>query len=112
MEYQRLNAYQIMWLFVFFDLPVMTKKERRAATKFRKNLEKDGFIMMQYSVYSRHCASQESARVHIKRVKGFMPVTGQVSIMSITDKQYGSIINFFGGTNRPLPEGPRQLELF
>lgn len=101
-----------MWLFVFFDLPVMTKKERRAATKFRKNLEKDGFIMMQFSVYSRHCASKESAQVHIKRVKGFMPATGQVSIMSITDKQYGNIINFFGGADSPLPEGPRQLELF
>ena len=46
----RLNAYHIMWLFVFFDLPVSTKKEMKAAALFRKNLEKDGFSMMQFSV--------------------------------------------------------------
>ena len=45
----RLNAYHIMWLFVFFDLPVSTKKEMKAAALFRKNLEKDGFSMMQFS---------------------------------------------------------------
>ena len=47
MTEDRLNAYHIMWLFVFFDLPVTTKKEMKAASLFRKNLEKDGFSMMQ-----------------------------------------------------------------
>src|SRR5690554_7679418 len=56
-----LNGYRIMWLFVFFDLPTDTKKNRRNAGLFRKNLIKDGFTMMQYSVYMRHCASSESA---------------------------------------------------
>ena len=32
------NGYEIMWLFVFFDLPVKTKKERKAANGFRKDL--------------------------------------------------------------------------
>lgn len=112
MSHIRLNAYHIMWLFVFFDLPVTTKKERKDATRFRKNLEKDGFTMMQYSVYMRHCASLESANVHIKRVRGFIPKKGQVSIMSITDKQYGNIINYWGKRSSPLPEGPKQLEMF
>ena len=76
-----------MWLFVFFDLPVTTKKERKAATSFRKKLEKDGFNMMQFSVYTRHCASRESADVHIRRVKREIPEYGQVSILMITDKQ-------------------------
>ncbi len=58
-----------MWLFVFFDLPVTTKKGRRRATKFRKSLLDDGFTMMQYSVYVRHCASRENMNVHIKRVE-------------------------------------------
>lgn len=56
-----------MWLFVFFDLPVETKKERKAASDFRKTLMKDGFSMLQFSVYNRHCASDESAQVHICR---------------------------------------------
>lgn len=63
----RLNAYRIMWLFVFFDLPTNTKTERRHAVQFRKALEKDGFTMMQYSVYVRHCASKENMQVHIKQ---------------------------------------------
>ena len=101
-----------MWLFVFFDLPVGTKKERRSATRFRKELMKDGFSMMQFSVYNRHCASKESANVHVKRVKGMIPEKGQVSILQVTDKQYGDIYNFWGRKSDPLPEGPKQLELF
>ena len=112
MEQTRLNAYHIMWLFVFFDLPVTLKKERKAASRFRKNLLRDGFNMMQFSVYNRHCASRESAEVHIKRVRGFIPEKGQVSILQVTDKQYGNIINFWGIKSTPLPEGPKQLELF
>lgn len=108
----RLNAYRIMWVFVFFDLPVVTKKQRRKATQFRKGLEKDGFTMLQYSVYIRHCASSESANVHIRRVKRTTPEEGQVSIMMITDKQYGKIINIWGKKLEPLPPGPKQLELF
>ena len=112
MEQTRLNAYRIMWLFVFFDLPVITKNERRQANTFRRRLIKDGFGMMQFSVYLRHCASKESANVHIKRVKSFIPNKGQVSILNVTDKQYGSIINFWGKKSSQLPDAPKQLELF
>lgn len=96
MTEDRLNAYHIMWLFVFFDLPVTTKKEMKAASLFRKNLEKDGFSMMQFSVYIRHCASRESLEVHVKRVKSLLPEAGKVSLLSVTDKQYGDIYNFWG----------------
>lgn len=101
-----------MWLFVFFDLPVGTKKERKAAARFRKDLLKDGFGMMQFSVYNRHCASKESSGVHLKRVKSLIPEKGQVSILQVTDKQYGDIVNYWGKKSDPLPEGPKQLELF
>jgi len=112
MEHNRLNAYHIMWLFVFFDLPTNTKKERKAAARFRKELMQDGFTMMQYSVYVRHCASKESGEVHIKRIKSIIPDKGQVSILAITDKQYGDIINYWGIKETPLPTGPKQLEIF
>ena len=101
-----------MWLFVFFDLPTNTKKERKAAAIFRKDLLKDGFTMMQYSVYIRHCASKESSDVHIKRIQTCMPEKGQVSILRITDKQYGHIMNYWGVKESPLSPGPKQLELF
>ena len=101
-----------MWLFVFFDLPTETKKDRRNAQQFRKNLLKDGFTMMQFSVYTRHCASSESADVHEKRVNALLPPLGKVSLLRITDKQYGNIANFWGRTMQDGPPLPKQLELF
>ena len=90
----RLNAYKIMWLIAMFDLPTKTKKERHDYAVFRKNLEKNGFVMHQFSVYCRFCASLEARRdVHVKRVKSFMPNKGRLSILTITDKQYSGIIN-------------------
>jgi CRISPR-associated protein Cas2 len=108
----RLNAYKIMWLFVFFDLPTNTKKERKDAGVFRKRLLNGGFTMMQYSVYTRHCGSCESADVHTNRVDKIVPAKGQVSILRITDKQYGKILNFWGKATEPLPPKPSQLEFF
>lgn len=108
----RLNAYKIMWLFVFFDLPTYTKKERHDASVFRKRLLGSGFTMMQYSVYTRHCGSSESADVHTKRVNKQVPSKGQVSILRITDKQYGNIISFWGKSTVPLAPKPSQLEFF
>ena len=108
----RLNAYRVMWLFVFFDLPTTTKTERRHAAQFRKALEKNGFTMMQYSVYVRHCASRESATAHTTRVRKLLPPLGRVSILTVTDKQFGDIVNFWGRIQRPPQAVPRQLELF
>ncbi|WP_250631358.1 CRISPR-associated endonuclease Cas2 [Rhodoflexus caldus] len=109
---ERLNGYRTMWLFVFFDLPVETKKQRKAATDFRKKLLKDGFSMMQYSVYIRHCASHESADMHTLRVEKMVPPQGMVSILRITDRQFGNIRNFWGTSAQPPPPSPPQLELF
>ena len=107
-----LNAYRIMWLFVFFDLPTNTKKDRRNAQQFRKNILKNSFTMMQYSVYTRHCASSESANVHELRVKKLLPPLGKVSVLRITDKQFGNILNFWGKFETPKEPLPTQLELF
>src|SRR5690554_6638975 len=107
-----LNAYRIMWLFVFFDLPTETKKDRRNASLFRKNLIKDGFSMMQFSVYTRHCASGESADVHERRIKKLLPPLGKVSVLRITDKQFGNIMNYWGKVKQDNIKTPTQLELF
>ena len=107
-----LNAYRIMWLFVFFDLPTETKKDRKNASVFRKNLLKNGFTMMQYSVYMRHCASGEAADTHEKRIQRILPPFGKVSILRITDKQYGNIMNFLGKSAQAIEPTPLQLELF
>jgi CRISPR-associated protein Cas2 len=108
----RFSEYRIMWVLVFFDLPTETKKERKAYADFRKNLQKDGFNMFQFSIYVRHCASAENADVHVKRVKRLLPEFGNVGILCITDKQFGSIELFYGRKPAEAQPVPQQLELF
>lgn len=101
-----------MWIIVMFDLPTDTKKARKDYTLFRKYLLKDGFAMMQYSVYMRHSASEENAEVHIKRVKACLPPDGEVRIIKITDKQFSKIQVFYGKQTRPIENAPQQLDFF
>jgi CRISPR-associated protein Cas2 len=108
----RINAYRVMWVLVFFDLPTYTKKERRAAQQFRKRLIADGFAMFQFSIYLRHCPSRENAAVHIKRVKSMLPKFGKVGILGITDKQFGNMEIFYGIKEVDIPPPSQQLELF
>lgn len=112
MSFSRYNAYRVMWVFIFFDLPTETKKQRKAATRFRKSLIDDGFTMFQFSIYLRHCPSRENAGVNINRVKKNLPPEGKVGVLCITDKQFGRMELFESKHEKELPEMPQQLELF
>lgn len=112
MTSDRLNAYRIMWVLVFFDLPTETKKERKAASDFRKKIMADGFQMFQFSMYLRHCPSMENAEVHKKRVKKLLPEKGHVGIMMVTDKQFGMMEIFQGTKAASTHTAPQQLEMF
>lgn len=108
----RFSEYRIMWVLVFFDIPVDTKKQRKAYAKFRKMLVQDGFTMFQFSIYVRHCPSRENADVHIKRVKLNLPEYGKVGILKITDKQFGDIELYECLTKMARQPLVQQLELF
>ena len=110
--YNRFSEYRVMWVMVFFDLPTETRKERKAAAEFRKQLVSDGFNMFQFSIYIRHCPSVENAEVHIKRVKRNLPEYGYVGILCITDKQFGQMELFVGSKPESLNPPVQQLELF
>ncbi len=69
-----------MWVFVLFDLPVGTKKERKAATKFRHALLDLGFEMTQFSVYLKFCAGKEQAEAMARQVEGSMAPSGEVHL--------------------------------
>lgn len=109
---QRFNAYRLMWLFVLFDLPVLTKTDMKNANQFRKNLIKDGFSRFQLSVYTRHCSSMENLITHKQRIKKVLPENGLVCAIPLTDKQFGEIEIFCGKSRIPAPPAPQQLELF
>ena len=67
---------RFVWMFVFFDLPVGTKTDRRWATRFRNFLKDDGFLMLQFSVYARVCRGEDAADKHAQRVTKNLPPKG------------------------------------
>jgi CRISPR-associated protein Cas2 len=95
-----------------FDLPTETKQERRRYAIFRKFLLKNGFSMLQFSIYGRHCASDENADVHEKRVVIGLPDKGNVRILRVTEKQFARMKTFYGKKPRPTEEPPLQLSFF
>ncbi len=101
-----------MWLFAMFDLPVRTKSERKRYAKFRKVLVQDGFSMLQFSVYARYCASEESAVAHRKRVRAALPPEGHVRLLGVTDRQFGKMENYVGKKPVLCEKAPAQLSLF
>jgi len=100
-----------VWLFVFFDLPVGTRQERREASKFRMFLKDDGFLMLQYSVYARICRGEDGSDVHIRRVTNSLPGKGSVRALQVTDRQYGRMKLLLGAMGKNERVAPQQMIL-
>lgn len=100
-----------MWLMVFFDLPVGSKPERRAATRFRVFLKADGYLMLQYSAYARICRAEESAEKHLRRVVVNLPGAGSVRALQVTDRQYERIRMLLGEATKNERVGSVQMVL-
>ena len=107
-----LSGYRLMWMMVLFDLPVLTKVERRNAGKFRNFLLDQGFSMCQLSVYMRFCAGKEQTQVYTRRVQSALPPAGDVQIIYFTDKQYENIVTFDGPKRQRANRNPQQYTLF
>jgi len=80
-----------MRIIVFFDLPTYTAADRGNYNKFRKFLLKDGFFMMQESVYCKLAVNQEAANAIIMQVKANKPNQGLIQALTVTEKQFSSI---------------------
>lgn len=85
-----------MRVLVLFDLPTATKSERREYAKFRKFLIKDGYDMLQFSVYSRITQNHDDANKHIERLNRNLPPKGSIRVLKITEKQYSSMLIILG----------------
>jgi CRISPR-associated protein Cas2 len=102
---------RFVWLFVFFDLPVGTKVERRSATRFRGFLKDDGYMMLQFSVYARVCRGEDGAMKHVARVTRNLPGKGSVRALQVTDKQYARMKLLLGEATKTESLGARQMVL-
>ncbi len=101
-----------MWLMVFFDLPVTTKEARQTATRFRNFLLKDGYVMLQYSVYARVCNGAERVDKHLKRLQTVLPKKGSIRALQVTEQQYGRMKILLGNQVQNEKKGAEQLLLF
>src|SRR5690606_14929083 len=80
-----------MRLIVFFDLPMVTKAEKRAYVQFRRFLLNDGYDMMQWSVYSRILNGRDGEAKHFARLVNNLPPEGSVRCITVTEKQYAGV---------------------
>jgi CRISPR-associated protein Cas2 len=85
-----------MRMLVFFDLPVVTKADRRAYTVFRRFLIKDGYDMIQFSVYGRIINGADGQEKHMKRLISNLPSQGSIRVLTVTEKQFASMQTLLG----------------
>ncbi len=95
----RSSKYRDMRILLFFDLPTQTSKDKKNYQQFRKFLLNDGYIMVQYSVYSRFCRNYQAIDKHKKRIMENKPEEGEVRFMVVTEKQYHAMIVINGEFN-------------
>ena len=101
--------FRAMRIIVFFDLPVLTKKERLQYSKFRKYLVGQGFIMMQESVYSKIALNKTSSETIMKNLRGNKPRSGNVQILIVTEKQYQNIEFLAGEGQKEVIDSSERL---
>jgi CRISPR-associated protein Cas2 len=101
-----------MWVFAMFDLPVTTAEARKDYARFRKALLREGFCMLQLSVYARYCPSEEAANTFRKRIQSFLPPKGYVRVLAVTDCQFGKMESYVGKMAKTPEQPPEQLLLF
>jgi CRISPR-associated protein Cas2 len=105
------------WILAMFDLPVLTKQERKVATRFRNDLLEEGFLMIQFSVYARPCVSFEQLNKHVGNIRKLVPEAGNVRLLFITDEQWGKSVTVLGpdydqGKRSNNAKMPNQVEFW
>lgn len=85
-----------MRLIVMYDLPVITEKDKKIYGKFRRFLLNDGYIMIQYSIYSRICKNHDDIIKHINRIRQNTPEKGNVRLIQVTENQYNNMLLLTG----------------
>ncbi len=102
-------SYRFMRVMVFFDLPVTTKKDIREYTKFRKFLIRNGFIMMQESVYSKIALNTTAVDAIVRNVRKNKPPSGLVQLLSVTEKQFARMEFIVGESTSDVVDTDERL---
>lgn len=98
-----------MRIIVMFDLPVLTESERRGYRKFRRFLMKNGFMMLQESIYCKLAQNSTTADAIVENVKKNKPEKGLVQLLKITEKQYAKMEYIIGSSNSEVLDSDERL---
>ncbi len=79
-----------------FDLPTVSKQDQKVYNEFRNFLLKNGYYMIQFSIYVRLCVHHDDLRKHIKRLSLHIPEKGNIRCLTVTEKQYEEMQIFVG----------------
>lgn len=93
---------RFMRVMVFFDLPMLTDKDRAEYNRFRKFLVKSGFIMMQKSVYTKLVTNNVMSQAVKKTVRDHLPPDGLVEMLEVTERQFSGIEYLVGKAQRAV----------
>jgi CRISPR-associated protein Cas2 len=83
-------------MLLMFDMPTETVDERKAYRKFRKFLINEGFIMHQFSVYSKLLLNNSASNAMLDRLKANNPKKGNITLLTVTEKQFARMIYLNG----------------
>lgn len=89
-------SYRYMRLLLMFDMPTDTVSDRKAYRKFRKFLINEGFIMHQFSVYSKILLNDTANKAMLARLKQNNPQRGLITLLNVTEKQFSRMIYLHG----------------
>ena len=98
-----------MRVLVFFDLPTETLENKREYRKFHKLLIKNGFLMMQESVYCRMLLTPSAGNSVIDTIRKNKPSEGIVQILTVTEKQFSSMEYITGKYHSEVVESDERL---
>lgn len=94
---------------MFFDLPVETREERLEYSRFRRKLIKNGFVMMQESVYTKLALNQNVANGICEQVRKIKPPSGLVQMLTVTEKQFSKMEMIVGKSNSNVVNNDERL---
>lgn len=98
-----------MRVLVFFDLPVVIAENRREYTRFRKFLLKNGFLMLQESVYCKLALNGTAEKAIVDNVYKNKPEEGLVQLLSVTEKQYSKMNIIIGNVKSEVLDSDERL---
>ncbi len=102
-------SYRFMRMVLFFDLPTLTDKDKREYRKFRKLLIKNGFVMVQESVYTKMLLNQTAQKSVVDMLKKNKPASGMVQALVVTEKQFSNMVNISGKFETDVVDNDERL---